>query len=250
LDRTREPIFNVPAVIVALLAVLGLVHGVRELVLSDRLDRDLILNFAFFPARYDSNPFTDGVLPGGLGASLWSFVSYAAIHADLTHLGFNAIWLLAFGSPVARRFGAARFLIFFAATSAAGALAHLLTNPGSLHPMIGASAAISGTMGAATRFAFEPGGPLDMWRRERTDVDRIPAAPLLVALRNPRVLTFLAVWFGLNLLFGLSSLPLFDDNQAVAWQAHVGGFLAGLLLFSAFDPVDPRPQFDPGQTLH
>ena len=250
LDRTREPIFNVPAVIVALLAVLCLVHAVRELVLSDSLDRDLILTFAFFPARYDSNPFTDGVLLGGVGASFWSFVSYALIHADLTHLGFNAIWLLAFGSPVARRFGAVRFLIFLVVTSAAGALAHLLTHAGGLHPMIGASAAISGTMGAATRFAFEPGGPLDMWRRERTDLDRIPAAPLLVALRNPRVLTFLAVWFGLNLLFGLASLPFLEENQTVAWQAHLGGFLAGLLLFSIFDPVDPRAEFDHGHTLH
>lgn len=249
MDRTREPIFNVPTVVVALLAVLGLVHGARELVLSDTLDRDLILTFAFFPARYDSNPFTDGVLPGGLGASLWSFVTYALIHADLTHLGFNAIWLLAFGSPVARRFGAVRFLIFFTVTSAAGALAHLLTHPGALQPVIGASAAISGTMGAATRFAFEPGGPLDMWRRHRIDVDRIPAAPLLVALRNPRVLTFLAVWFGLNLLFGLASLPFLEEDQAVAWQAHLGGFLAGLLLFSIFDPVDPRAKLDHG-TLH
>ena len=50
------------------------------------------------------------------------------------------------------------------------------------------------------------------------------------------------MWFGLNLLFGLGSVSLVTgDNQSVAWEAHVGGFLAGLLLFSLFDPVQPPP---------
>ena len=142
------------------------------------------------PARYDSSALTDGILPGGSGAEIWSFFTYALLHADWMHLGFNAVWLLAFASPVARRFGAVRFLLFFAVTVAAGALAYLLAHAGALAPMIGASAGISGMMGAAARFAFEPGGSLDMWRGDRANADRVPAAPLLVALRNPRVLTF------------------------------------------------------------
>ncbi len=74
------------------------------------------------------------------------------------------------------------------------------------------------------------------------NADHVPAAPLLVALRNPRVLAFVGVWFGLNLLFGLGSVSfLVGENQSVAWEAHVGGFLAGLLLFSLFDPVQPSP---------
>src|SRR6185312_2681652 len=113
----------------------------------------------------------------------------------------------------------------------------------------GASAAISGTMGAATRFAFEPGGSLDMWRGMVGDPDRIPAARLTQALRNPRVVAFLVVWFGLNLLFGLGSVSITgaSGDQTVAWEAHVGGFLAGLLLFSFFDPVGPHiPDPDAG----
>jgi len=117
--------------------------------------------------------------------------------------------------------------------------------------MIGASAGISGMMGAAARFAFAPGGSLDMWRRDRDTVDRVPAASLLVALRNPRVLTFVGVWFGLNLLFGLGSVSfLVSENQSVAWEAHVGGFLAGLLLFSLFDPVHAAPTAPDERTLH
>jgi membrane associated rhomboid family serine protease len=240
LDQTREPMLNVPAVVVVLLAVLGLVHGVREWVLSPAVDRLLVWSMAFVPARYDAGVLTDGILPGGRGAEFWSFLSYALLHADWMHLGFNAVWLLAFASPVARRFGILRFLAFLAVTVAAGALAYLLAHAGALAPMIGASAGISGMMGAGARFAFEPGGPLDRWHGERADADRVPAAPLLVALRNPRVLTFVGVWFGLNLLFGLGSVPFVTgDNQSIAWEAHVGGFVAGLLLFSLFDPVQP-----------
>jgi membrane associated rhomboid family serine protease len=242
LNQRREPILNVPPVVVVLLAVLGLVHAAREWVLTDDVDRVLVWSLAFVPARYDTSALTDGILPGGWGAEVWSFFSYALLHADWMHLGFNAIWLLAFASPVARRFGSTRFLLFLAVTIAAGALAYLLAHAGALAPMIGASAGISGMMGAAARFVFEPGGSLDMWQRDRTNADRVPAAPLLVALRNPRVLTFVGVWFGLNLLFGLGSVSLVTgDNQSVAWEAHVGGFLAGLLLFSLFDPVQRAP---------
>jgi membrane associated rhomboid family serine protease len=53
------------------------------------------------------------------------------------------------------------------------------------------------------------------------------------------VLIFIAVWFGVNLIFGLGAISLTGGEQAVAWQAHVGGFLAGLFLFGWFDPVKP-----------
>lgn len=236
---TRQPIFNIPAIVVFLLLLLVTIHVVREWLLPEDIDNDLVWALAFVPARYDSSALADGLFPGGAGADVWSFVTYALIHADWAHLGINAIWLAAFGSPLARRFGSVRFLALFLLTVAAGALAHLISSPGELVPVIGASAGISGAMAAAARFVFEPGGPLDGWRRDRSDVDRVPAAPLLDALRNPRVLTFLAVWFGLNLLFGLGAGSLSSSSQAVAWQAHIGGFVAGLLLFSAFDPIRP-----------
>jgi membrane associated rhomboid family serine protease len=60
------------------------------------------------------------------------------------------------------------------------------------------------------------------------------------ALRNPRVLIFIAVWFALNLIFGIGSKIVPGSDADIAWQAHVGGFLTGLLLFPLFDPVPPR----------
>ena len=243
----REPLFNIPPVIVAVLVVLALVHAVRTSVLSDQQDIEFVLTFAFIPARYDTSAVLGGVLPGGFGAQLWTFVTYSLIHADWTHLGVNAVWLLPFGSAVARRFGAARFIAFFAVTAAAGAAMHLATHAGEQAPVIGASAAISGTMAAAMRFAFQRGGPLGFWRQNDDAAYHVPAIPLAGVLRDPRVLAFLAVWFGINILFGLGSFPLtgMGEGQVVAWQAHIGGFLAGLILFSWFDPAQNESQAPP-----
>jgi membrane associated rhomboid family serine protease len=247
----REPLFNIPPVIVGVLVVLAIIHAVRTYLLTVEQDMELLLAFAFIPARYDTSAVLDGALPGGFGAELWTFVSYSLIHADWTHFGVNAVWLLPFGSAVARRFGALRFLAFFAVTAAAGAALHLATHAGQEVPVIGASAAISGTMAAAMRFAFQRGGPLGFWRQSDAAAYRVPAIPLVGVLRDPRVLVFLAVWFGINILFGLGSLSITGRDQVVAWQAHIGGFLAGLLLFSWFDPAPELQQFDDsGATRH
>jgi len=240
----REPLFNVPPVIVTVLAVLALIHALRTYVLTGEQDMEFLLTFAFIPSRYDTTIVLGDVLPGGFGAQLWTFVTYSLIHADWTHFGVNAVWLLPFGSAVARRFGAARFLAFFAVTAAAGAAMHLATHAGQQAPVIGASAAISGTMAAAMRFAFQRGGPLSFWRDSDAAAYRVPAIPLAGVLRDARVLAFLAVWFGVNILFGLGSLSLTGSDQVVAWQAHIGGFLAGLILFSWFDPAPSQPRDD------
>ena len=243
----REPAFNIPPVIVAVLAVLALVHAVRVFVLTPDQNTELLWLLAFNPMRYGVGLLPPAALPGGLGAQVWTFVTYALLHASWIHLGVNAIWFLPFGSAVARRFGTLRFLIFFAVTAAAGALAHLFAYGGQNAPVIGASAAISGTMAGAMRFAFQRGGPLSFWRTGGDADFRVPAAPLSRVLHEPAVLVFLVVWFAINLLFGLISLPTgMGGGEVVAWQAHVGGFLAGLLLFSWFDPAVDFRQFGGG----
>lgn len=251
----REPLFNIPSVIIALLVVLALIHGVRTLLLSDDQNIEILLEFAFIPARYDASVVPGGALPGGFGADVWTFVTYSLLHADWMHFGVNSIWLLPFGSALARRFGTVRFLAFFAVTAAAGAAAHLATNAGSPYPVIGASASVSGMMAAAMRFAFQRGGPLNMMRGAEEQDYRVPAIPLLGVLRDARVLIFLGVWFAINILFGVGSLPITGSENPVAWQAHIGGFLAGLLLFSWFDIPEKTPPTQPhdddlGATRH
>jgi membrane associated rhomboid family serine protease len=239
----REPAFNIPPVVLAVLAVLVIVHLARTLLLNEQQDIEFLLNFAFIPARYDSSFVLGGALPGG-GAELWTFVTYAFIHANWMHLIVNGVWFLPFGSAVARRFGALRFLAFFAVTAAVGAAFHLATHAGEQFPMIGASAAISGTMAAAMRFVFQRGGPLALIGRASNAAYRVPAIPLRGVLADLRVVLFLVVWFGINILFGLGSFPITGNEQPVAWEAHIGGFLAGLLLFSWFDPTPNLPPID------
>jgi membrane associated rhomboid family serine protease len=231
--QRSEPIFNVPPVVIATIVVLLLVHAVRALVLTQDQDDQLLLLFAFIPARYEAI----ASFPGGFGAALWTFFTYGFIHASLLHVGLNLAWLLPFGTAVARRFGAWRYVAFMLVTAAAGALAYLLSHPPEpMAPMIGASAAISGAMAAAMRFAFQQGGPL--WGD--ADAYNVPARSLIATLSDIRFLLFLAVWFGLNALFGLGTISIgVGEGEQVAWQAHVGGFLAGLILFNLFDPVVP-----------
>lgn len=242
--QSRQPIFNVPTSLVIVLALLLATHLLRLFVLTPRAELEFLLLFAFIPVRYDPTLLVGGAMPGGLAADVWTFVTYALIHADFMHLGFNAVWLLAFGTPLARRFDWIRFCAFLAVTAAAGAAAHLFTHAGETVPMVGASAAISGAMAASMRFAFQRGGPLWSGRGDLAAY-RAPALPLASALRDERVLIFLAIWFGLNFIFGLGVVSLAGDEQSVAWQAHVGGFVAGLVLFGLFDPVRAPPDSQP-----
>lgn len=235
-----EPIFNVPAAVTATIAVLVVIHAAREFVLSPLADDYVLRLFAFVPLRYESTVLPRSLWPGGVWADIWTFVTYALLHGSWPHLGLNAVWLLAFGTPVARRFGTLRFILFFAVTAAAGAAVHLWWYAGLPVPMVGASASISGFMAAAMRFAFQRSGPLGLIGRN-DEAYRVPALPLTAVLRDPRVLAFLGVWFGLNLLFGLGSIGIDSGEQAIAWQAHIGGFLAGLLAFALFDPVKAVP---------
>src|SRR5262249_23507550 len=192
-------------VILWLCGAMAALHGVRSF-LDEGADLSVLLWLAFIPARYETALAQALQFPGGIGADSWTFVTYAFLHAEILHITVNLVWLLAFGSAVAWRFGALRFLLFFAATSAGGAGAFLFTHFGDLVPLVGASGAISGAMAAACRFVFADDGPLGAFRSRRRAAYLVPAVPLREALRNRRVVTFLAVWFFLNFLFGLSAL--------------------------------------------
>ena len=228
-DAPREPILTLPPALTAYVLLIAVIH-LRVLLPADWEEWTIDV-FGFIPKRYDTT-LLDVTFPGGAGAKVWSFVTYSLLHANLSHIGFNVLWLLPFGSALARRFGAFRFYLFMAVTAAAGALAHLVTHEHALAPMIGASASVSGTMAAAMRFAFVKGSFLSFSRGDADAAAKVPALSLWRALRNGRVLAFLAIWFGVNIIFGIGSIAVgMDEGQSVAWQAHIGGFVAGLILF-------------------
>ncbi|MGQ7794536.1 rhomboid family intramembrane serine protease [Faunimonas sp. B44] len=231
----REPILNLPRSLLLLCGAMILVHVARQLVGPDT-DIWIIAEFAFVPARYSA----PSEWPGGVPALFWSPLTYAFLHGDSIHLLVNLFWAASFGTPVARRFGTARFLLLAAVSAVAGSVAHYLVYPGDAVPMIGASAAVSGMTAATARFAFEPGAPLG-GGGARPSAYFVPAPPLLALLANARAAFFVLVWFGVNLLFGVQSSLIPGVEGAIAWQAHIGGFVAGLALFPLLDPVRRLP---------
>ncbi|MBV9633057.1 MAG: rhomboid family intramembrane serine protease [Methylobacteriaceae bacterium] len=255
----RAPIFNVPPIILVIVVVLAAIH-VGRLALSEESDLWVLRQLAFVPARLwalvdpgiiarqlaalSADPRTSEqaeiarfFLHGG--PKPWSILSYSLLHAGFAHLAVNMLWLVAFGAPVARRFGSLRFLAFLAVAAIAGAGAHAIAHPQAFEPIIGASAAVAGTVAAAVRFVFQPGESLGLRRDEGELLGArapIPPLPLTKLFRDRQVVGFLGVWFILNFFVGILAVPLGVTEQAIAWEAHIGGFLAGLLLFSAFDP--------------
>ncbi|MBB3932715.1 membrane associated rhomboid family serine protease [Kaistia hirudinis] len=239
-DQTaREPVFNLPPVMVASLAVLVAIHAIRVFLLTSDQDAYVIATFAFIPIRITGLENLGFAWPGGVAGDVWTFLTYALLHGDWLHLLNNAFWMTAFGSPLAWRFGTWRFLGLSAVGAIAGAAAHLALSPYGASPLVGASAAISAQMAAVARFAFAPGGRLS-GRRIGPAADFAPALTIGEMLRDRRAMSFLAVWFVLNLVFGLIFTPPGVQSSQIAWESHIGGFVVGLLFFPIFDPVFSR----------
>lgn len=234
---TRQPAFNLPSVVSGLAALLIAIHAGRVLLLDQAANMQLIVNFAFIPVRETMPDAFSAAVPSLAGARIWTFVTYAFLHGGWGHVLMNDLWLVAFGAPVGWRFGAIRFLLFAGVGAVAGAAFHMVFAWNDVTPVIGASAAISALMAGACRFAFTTGGP--MWTLRGAEAYARPAPSFSAIVRDRRVIAFVAIWFGINLVFGLTNGAGLSSG-AVAWDAHIGGFLAGILLFPWFDPVPNR----------
>ena len=265
--RTRqEKIFNLPPVVLWIVALLTAIEGLANL-LSPEAYLEILRRFAFVPGRFtfafdpDRVSLAVNSIAGDAGLRAqaaafflgdgklqwWTPLTYAFLHGGWLHVGTNCLWFAAFGSAVARRFGARRFLLFCAAAAIAGALMHYVTHMTDLQPVVGASAAVSGVMAAAVRFVFQPGAPLGeslgFARADESMAYRQPSLPLREILFNRGAISFLFFWFLTNFLFGAIPMPLGVADATVAWEAHIGGFLAGLLAFRWFDPPAPPSAF-------
>ncbi len=227
-DRPQggEPIFNIPGVVLALIAVCVGVYLCQFYVMNDGQAEAFALDFALIPARFS--------LAGGFSdpAALFTLLSYSFLHGGFAHVALNMIWLAAFGSPLAGRIGTGRTLGFWALTAVAAGLTHFAVHPESVSPLVGASGAISGMMGAAARYGFRRIG------EGRRSEFAGPVLPIGVTLSSRTVLTFVGFWFIINLATGLYSTGG-ADLSGIAWEAHIGGFVVGFLAIPLFDR--PRP---------
>lgn len=239
-EPQREPIFNVPGVIMVLIGLMWAVHIAADLALDEYGLGNLRIWFAFIPDR-----ITNGAAwQGGALPLLWTGFTHAFLHVDYMHLLVNTAWLMVFGTPVGRRYGTAGVLIVFLLGALAGAIVQsiaLMFSVNQFAVLLGASGGVSALTGAAMRFIFEPivvghdsetGEPVALGRRTST---------LAGVFANSRSRTFIIFWFGLNLLIGFAPFIL-GASVAIAWEAHIGGFVAGLLLPSVLDRFARRNQ--------
>ncbi|MDO1583724.1 rhomboid family intramembrane serine protease [Rhizobium oryzicola] len=226
-DRPRQPALNLPPLLTLILALLVVLFVLDQYVLSSSMRSLLLFEMAFTPLRY-VYPLADQGLEW-----LWTPVTYSLLHGSIEHLLFNGLWLAAFGAPVLRRIGASRFIVFWALSAAAAAFFHAGLNWGEETILIGASGVISALMAAACRFAF-PSGRFSLGGSE---VHRLPRQTIIGAMRNRTVLIFTILWFLGNILIAVGIPLVGADSGPIAWDAHVGGFVFGYLLFGLFDPV-------------
>jgi membrane associated rhomboid family serine protease len=228
--RPREPVFNIPGVILAFVFLMTAIHIVRTYYLSQAADISLLTLMAFLPQRY-LEPLAGqdyGWLVGPVG--------YSLLHGGWLHLIFNAMWLIAFASPLAQRVGGLRFVALWIASAAASAFFQAFVTGFSEAVLIGASGVVSATVGAACRFSLQLSGSAAMRYAQFA-----PRLGIFEALTHRPVITFIIIWALSNLLvvYG-AGLPSGAEGYNVAWQAHVGGFLFGYLTFDLFDRPRPR----------
>lgn len=230
----RQPVFLLPGAVTALIAAMVGVHAATVFLLDPAGLWALWHGFGFVPARLEDLRMGIGESAGPL---VWGLVTHAFLHADWTHLAVNCAWLAIFGTPVARRYGGGGMLAVFLVGAAAGAVAMgiiYFLGADDFTVLIGASGGVSALTGAAMRFVFQP--PLVRRDRETGELVVIgrATASLGETVTGRRSGVFVLFWVGLNL--AIPVLPLFGGPEvAIAWQAHIGGFVAGLLMPSLFD---------------
>ncbi len=232
----REPAILLPPVISGLLAVLVVIHLLREYVLNEVANEKVIVWLAFVPVRI----LAGDQIEGGIWPLLWTPFTHALLHASWEHLLLNCAWLAIFGTPVARRYGTYGTLALFFLSALAGALLFAVTTLPAVQFLVGASGGIAGLTGAACRFIFQPlVTATDPETGERHILGR-HLATLPELRRDGRAMFFIAIWLILNA--AVPFLPmLIGESISIAWQAHLAGFLAGLFLVPLFERR-PREQ--------
>jgi membrane associated rhomboid family serine protease len=220
-EPRREPVFNLPPVVLAVIGICVVVYLLQEYVLTPTQQETLLIDGGFIPVLYT----------GRYGFDWFLFsrpFTYAFMHGSLAHIVINMVTLAAFGSPLANRLGTLWFALFFAVTGLASVILFWAIHPFGEVPLVGASGAISGMMGAAARLGF------------RTDHSSGKAAfagpvlPIAIVLRLRGVTIFIAAWMVINLATGLFGFAFGIDGQ-IAWEAHIGGFVAGFFGLRFFD---------------
>lgn len=214
----RDSIPNVhrPKAVIVLI-FLNAVVFLYELSLGHRQLLDFFTTWGMVPALY----FGPSGHEGGLMAAAAPFVTYMFLHGGWAHFLLNMWVLWIFADNVEDVMGPARFVIFYLLCGVAALASHVAFNTQSDVPVVGASGAIAGIMGAY--LVLYPHGKV---------LTLIPIFFIPYFVEVPAVV-FLAIWFLIQLGAGLAMVAQ-GGEDGVAWLAHVGGFLAGMALMPVF----------------
>ncbi len=204
--RDEIPTRRVPIVNYLLIAANVLVFILMWLVGSAQ--ESVVYQFAMIPANYQ-----DGVDLGDVADLFTSMF----MHAGLAHIGGNMLYLWIFGDNVEDQLGSGRYLIFYLVGGLIASFTHLLTNPGSQIPTVGASGAIASVLGAYL--------VLFPYSRIVTAI----AFGFFIRLTMIPAVIVLGLWFVLQLFSGVLSMGG-PDVGGVAFWAHAGGFVAGVVM--------------------
>ena len=204
--RDENPTHSVP-IITYLLIALNVVVFIYQTMLGS-YNEQFIYQFAMIP--------NDVITTRSTGSILDIFTSMF-MHAGLAHIGGNMLYLWIFGDNVEDRMGKGRFIFFYIIGGAIASLAHILTNPNSQIPTVGASGAIAAVLGAY----------LVLFPRQRV-LTLVPLGFFLRMTMLPASIV-LGVWFAFQFIQGVLTLGG-PDIGGVAFWAHIGGFLSGVLL--------------------
>jgi membrane associated rhomboid family serine protease len=215
--RDQIPTSRTPVVTYALIAVNVIVF--LGMYLFGGNQDVLVQEFALIPADV-----TSGLDPGDIVRIFTSMF----MHAGLLHLGGNMLYLWIFGDNVEDRMGKLKYLAFYLVGGGVAALTHILTNPHSQVPTVGASGAIAAVLGAY----------LVLFPQSRV-VTLIPLGFYMRMTLLPAIVV-LGLWFLLQLFSGVISFGGPDVGGTAFW-AHIGGFVAGMLLAKVL-PARADPQ--------
>ncbi len=214
--RDINPTKTIPLVTISLIIINVFIFLFELSLLSvGKLD-SFIASYSLTPMEIISGTSTIKPLPYIYLSVLFSMF----LHGGFVHIAGNMLYLWIFGNNVEDNLGHFRFLIFYLLCGIGGAVAHVLSNPSSQIPTLGASGAIAGVLGAY--LILFPGARI------------ITLIPLFFFIELVELPAFIVIglWFVLQLANGLASIApsTYQDLGGVAWFAHIGGFLTGIFL--------------------
>jgi membrane associated rhomboid family serine protease len=180
-----------------------------------------LMQVAFIPARF--------WIPGYLIPNLITIFVSMFLHGGLLHIGGNMLYLWIFGDNIEDRLGHFRYLFFYLACGFVATLSHAFFNPASRVPAIGASGAIAGVLGAY----------LILFPTARV-MTLIPIF-FFITIRELPAVFLLGFWFILQFFAGVGSLGATDSGGGVAYFAHIGGFVCGIVLILLMGGRRRRP---------